>query len=59
MKGNIAPEPRGNKDFQWDCVFIPENFEETFSEMGDKKNDISMRKMAFDNFREFLVSEVL
>ncbi|OJH08093.1 MAG: nucleoside-triphosphatase [Alcanivorax borkumensis] len=59
VKGNIAPEPRGNKDFQWDCVFIPENFEETFSEMGDKKNDISMRKMAFDNFREFLVSEVL
>ncbi|MDE8601958.1 non-canonical purine NTP pyrophosphatase [Marinomonas sp. RSW2] len=59
IEGNIAPEPRGNKDFQWDCVFIPKGFEETFAEMGEKKNDISMRKKAFDNFREFLVSEVL
>lgn len=59
VEGNIAPEPRGNKSFQWDCVFIPKGFQETFAEMGDKKNEISMRKIAFDNFREFLVSEVL
>ncbi|AKX44942.1 nucleoside-triphosphatase [Thiopseudomonas alkaliphila] len=59
VEGNIASEPRGNKDFQWDCVFIPKGFEETFAEMGEKKNDISMRKKAFDNFRKFLVSEVL
>ncbi len=59
VDGNIAPEPRGNRDFQWDCVFIPKGYEETFAEMGEKKNDISMRKKAFDNFREFLVRESL
>ena len=59
VEGNIAPEPRGNIDFQWDCVFIPKGFKETFAEMGEKKNEVSMRKIAFDNFREFLVSEVL
>lgn len=58
IEGNIAPEPRGNKDFQWDCVFIPKGFEETFAEMGERKNEISMRKIAFDNFIKFLMSEV-
>jgi XTP/dITP diphosphohydrolase len=57
--GNIAKEPRGNRDFQWDCVFIPKGFQETFAEMGEKKNEISMRKLAFDRYREFLVSEIL
>lgn len=59
VKGNIASEPRGNRDFQWDCVFIPEGYQETFAEMGEKKNDISMRKLAFDNFKQYLVSEIL
>ncbi len=59
VDGNIAPEPRGNRDFQWDCVFIPKGFEVTFAEMKEKKNEISMRKKAFDKFREFLISEVL
>ena len=59
VEGNIAPEPKGNREFQWDCVFIPKGFEETFAEMGNKKNEISMRKLAFDNFREFLVAEIL
>ncbi|MGI0115205.1 non-canonical purine NTP pyrophosphatase [Zooshikella sp. RANM57] len=54
VEGNIAPSPRGCKDFQWDCIFIPKGFHETFAEMGEKKNDISMRKLAFDKFREFL-----
>ncbi|MBJ7537768.1 non-canonical purine NTP pyrophosphatase [Marinomonas transparens] len=59
IEGNIAPEPRGSRDFQWDCVFIPKGFQDTFAEMGEKKNEISMRKLAFDNFRNFLVSEFL
>lgn len=59
IKGNIAPEPKGDRAFQWDCVFIPEGFELTFAEMGEKKNEISMRKIAFDRFREFLLAEVL
>ena len=54
IDGNIADEPRGNKDFQWDCVFIPKGESETFSEMGKRKNSISMRKIAFDKFNFFL-----
>ena len=52
--GKIAPEPRGNRDFQWDCVFIPEGYTETFSELGEKKNEISMRKIAFEKFNTYL-----
>jgi len=54
VSGKIASEPRGNRDFQWDCVFIPNGEKKTFSELGDKKNDISMRKIAFDAFNKFL-----
>lgn len=52
--GKISPEPKGNRNFQWDCVFIPEGEEKTFSELGEKKSEISMRKIAFDSFNQFL-----
>ncbi|HHF8283696.1 TPA: non-canonical purine NTP pyrophosphatase, partial [Klebsiella pneumoniae] len=42
-------------DFQWDCIFIPDGESETFAEMGDRKNEISMRKKAFDKFKEYLL----
>lgn len=48
IDGVIAPEPRGVEDFQWDPIFIPNGYSETFAEMGDKKNEISMRKLAVD-----------
>ena len=54
IRGTVADKPRGNRDFQWDCVFIPEGETETFAEMGSRKNDISMRKIAFDKFKSFL-----
>lgn len=54
IPGNISPEPRGNRDFQWDCVFIPNKYEQTFAEMGEKKNEISMRKIALDRFASFV-----
>jgi len=46
--GTIAPEPRGPEGFQWDPIFIPNGFSETFAEMGERKNDISRRKLAVD-----------
>jgi XTP/dITP diphosphohydrolase len=46
--GTIAPEPRGPEGFQWDPIFIPDGFTQTFAEMGDQKNAISMRKLAVD-----------
>ena len=54
IRGNIAPSPRGNRDFQWDCVFVPEGGSETFAEMGDRKNDISMRRLALSKLSDHL-----
>ncbi|NKS52455.1 non-canonical purine NTP pyrophosphatase [Rhodococcus hoagii] len=54
IAGNIAASPRGDRSFQWDCVFIPDGYEGTFSEMGSEKNEISMRKQALDKFALFL-----
>lgn len=48
IAGEIVPSPRGRRDFQWDCVFQPSGSNETFAEMGDKKNEISMRRIALD-----------
>ena len=56
INGTIASEPRGDDRFQWDCIFIPEGYEQTFAEMGDKKNEISMRKRALDVFAAHLGS---
>jgi XTP/dITP diphosphohydrolase len=49
LDGRFADEPRGPRDFQWDCVFIPAGNAETFAEMGPvAKNQISMRRLALD-----------
>ena len=53
-QGVIADEPKGNRDFQWDCVFIPNGYSENYAELGKVKLDISMRKLAFDKFKQFL-----
>lgn len=54
IEGSIANTPRGPRDFQWDCIFIPKGYKETFAEMGDKKNEISMRKIAFEKLTGYL-----
>jgi len=54
IKGNVSTRPLGNRDFQWDCVFIPDGETQTFAEMGEKKNEISMRRKALDQFALFL-----
>jgi XTP/dITP diphosphohydrolase len=54
ITGKIASTPMGNRDFQWDCVFIPDGDTKTFAEMGNKKNDISMRRKALDKYATFL-----
>jgi XTP/dITP diphosphohydrolase len=54
IQGRISSEPRGPRDFQWDCVFIPEGLDKTFAELGEQKNDISMRRRALDRFASFL-----
>lgn len=54
ISGRIASEPRGDRAFQWDCVFVPDGQQLTFAEMGSEKNKISMRKLALDFFARFL-----
>ncbi|MCG3703807.1 hypothetical protein L5F68_05605 [Aliarcobacter butzleri] len=54
IEGKISSEPKGKRDFQWDCVFVPDGEIMTFAEMGDKKNEISMRKIAFEKFNKHL-----
>jgi XTP/dITP diphosphohydrolase len=53
-RGKIAPTPRGPEGFQWDPIFIPEGFSETFAEMGDRKHAVSMRRLAINQFVAYL-----
>ena len=57
IKGRIHPHPAGECLFQWDCVFVPEGYEQTFAELGDIKHTISMRKKAFESFISYLKEE--
>lgn len=54
VKGTVPVNPAGPRDFQWDCVFVPDGFSQTFAELGDKKNEISMRRKALDEFAKYL-----
>jgi len=54
IMGKIVSPPRVDHGFQWDCVFQPDGYSQTFSEMGDKKNDISMRSRALELLKEHL-----
>lgn len=54
VTGSIISHPKGNRDFQWDCVFVPDGKEQTYAEMGDRKNEISMRRIALQKFVDFL-----
>ncbi len=55
ISGIITKEPRGNRDFQWDCVFIPKGKDKTFSELGEEKNMISMRKLALEELKKIIL----
>jgi XTP/dITP diphosphohydrolase len=48
--GTVPDAPRGPRDFQWDCVFVPDGYSQTFAELGSAKNEFSMRRVALDRF---------
>lgn len=54
IDGHIVYPPRGSRTFQWDCVFQPIGYDKTFAELGEAKNDFSMRKIALTRFKSFL-----
>jgi len=52
-KGQISNEPLGKSMFQWDTVFIPEDYTITFSEMSPpEKSKVSMRRKALEKFEK-------
>jgi XTP/dITP diphosphohydrolase len=57
IAGEITAAPRGPRAFQWDCVFQPAGHSETFAEMGDKKNSISMRRAALEKLAAHLTKD--
>jgi non-canonical purine NTP pyrophosphatase (RdgB/HAM1 family) len=49
IEGRIADRPRGEFEFGWDSLFIPEGTEATFAEMRPEEKDrISMRRRALE-----------
>lgn len=55
VKGEIIAEERGDNGFGYDSLFVPEGYDKTFAEMGEKeKNEISHRGKAIKNLAQFL-----
>ncbi|MFA6877984.1 MAG: non-canonical purine NTP pyrophosphatase [Fusobacterium sp.] len=55
--GSIAPKATGIREDRLDRVFIPRGYYKTFADLGDKKNDISTRIIAFKKFFKYLEGE--
>jgi inosine triphosphate pyrophosphatase len=54
IKGRII-KPKGESNFGWDPIFLPDGYEKTFAEMSrEEKNKISMRRNALNKLSEFL-----
>ncbi|MSU21321.1 MAG: non-canonical purine NTP pyrophosphatase [Pedosphaera sp.] len=55
-EGRIGFAPSGKEGFGYDPLFIPENFEQTFAELGaETKSDISHRAKALLKLRQRLI----
>ncbi len=56
MIGEIPNEPRGDKGWGWDPIFIPDGYTETYSEI-DPGEVLSLRshKIALEKLRDFLI----
>jgi len=58
LKGTIPKTPKGETGFGWDPIFIPDGYEKSFAEMtSEEKNAISMRKIALEKLRQFLIAK--
>ncbi|ARF11081.1 Ham1 family inosine/xanthosine triphosphate pyrophosphatase [Hokovirus HKV1] len=53
IKGTIV-EPRGDNTFSWDNIFVPNNYSNTFAELGDEKIMISHRAKSIEKIKPFL-----
>lgn len=60
IKGSISTEKKGINGFGYDPVFIPENYTQSFAEMGNEiKNSISHRAEAVKKLSVFLSNGIL
>ena len=58
INGRISANPKGRRNFGWDCIFIPDGHTKTFAEMPSaEKNRISMRRRAFAKLHRFLAGK--
>ena len=54
-KGNLIHEMRGTGGFGYDPIFIPDDYDKTFSELSPKeKNEVSHRGRAMHKLIDFL-----
>lgn len=54
----VIVAPRGENGFGWDKIFMPNGFDKTFAEMTpEEKNEISMRKVAFQKLKDYLINK--
>lgn len=54
IEGKIV-KPIGDSGFGWDAIFQPKGFDKTFAQMTtEEKNQISMRRLAFQKLADFL-----
>lgn len=57
MEGEIAAEPKGDKGFGWDPVFIPKGYSKTWGEMDiEEQKETSMRRIALKKLEVYLRS---
>lgn len=57
IKGKIVA-PKGESNFGWDPIFLPEGCEQTFAEMDkEEKNKISMRRIALEKLKDFIYAK--
>jgi XTP/dITP diphosphohydrolase len=54
ITGEISPEPRGERGFGWDPIFVPRGSGFTYAEMGENKHEDSHRARAFRQVRGWL-----
>lgn len=56
-EGTVAKEPRGEKGFGWDPIFIPKGYGQTWGEMdAEEQKETSMRRTALKKLQVYLES---
>ncbi len=53
VKGQIV-QSRGETNFGWDPIFLPEGYDITYAEMENEKNKISHRKLVLEQLKIYL-----